>query len=159
MTMLTALIAPAIYLRAGYTSDMGILYDTATFNRLFQYCFYIAIIGIVLSIIPYFFYDLTAKKHKQGVDEIKERVKKADIEEIERYREEGRIGEISPEMLKKYGYGEDGTPPAPEIEPEPVADVGLTAAYAAAGADDSCAAGDVSGQAVAADAEEGENND
>jgi len=88
----------------GYTSDWGVLYATEIFRRFFTYCFYLGIAGSFLSFIPFFFFDLTAAKHKMYVEEIKERVKKADIAEIEKHKEAGTLGSLDPELLKKYGY-------------------------------------------------------
>lgn len=71
-------VAPFLYRLCGFTSDWGVLYDSAVRDNLFTLSFIVGIITGVLSIIPYFFYDLTAEKHKHYVQEIKDRAKAAD---------------------------------------------------------------------------------
>jgi len=110
LAMTIGYIAPIVYQRAGYTSDWGVLYDSAVFNRLFTWSFYITFIGTVLSVIPYFFYDLTAAKHRKCVDEIRERTRKADIAEIEKHKAAGTLSLISPDLLLRYGFDSDGNP-------------------------------------------------
>jgi len=110
IAMAIGYIAPFVYQRVGYTSDWGVLYDSAVFNRLFTYSFYITFVGTILSVIPYFFYDLTAAKHRKCVDDIRERARRADISEIEKYRDLGELGKISPQLLEKYGFDADGYP-------------------------------------------------
>jgi len=108
--MMIAFAIPLVYQRAGYTSDWGVLYDTAVFNQLFTWSFYITFIGTVLSVIPYFFYDLTTDKHRKCVQEIRERTVRADTAEIEKHREAGTIHLISPELLTRYGFDPKGNP-------------------------------------------------
>jgi len=103
-----ALIAPYIYLLAGWTNDWGILWNETHFNRLFYYCFILATVGQVLSIVPWLFYDLTAARHKQCVDEIRERTRVADIAEIERQKAAGTIHNVDAETLARYGYDSEG---------------------------------------------------
>jgi Na+/melibiose symporter-like transporter len=110
IAMAIGYIAPFVYQRVGYTSDWGVLYDSVIFNKLFTYSFYITFVGTVLSVIPYFFYDLTQDKHRKCVNEIRERTRLADIAEIEKYRDLGELSKISPQLLEKYGFGANGYP-------------------------------------------------
>ncbi|MEI6579576.1 MAG: MFS transporter [Eubacteriales bacterium] len=110
VAMAIGYIAPFVYQRVGYTSDWGVLYDSVVFNRLFTYSFYITFVGTILSVIPYFFYDLTAAKHRKCVDDIRERTRRADISEIEKHRELGTISMISPQLLERYGFDSEGYP-------------------------------------------------
>jgi len=110
IAMAISYIGPFVYQRLGYTSDWGVLYDSAIFNRLFTYSFYITFVGTILSVVPYYFYDLTADKHRKCVNEIRERTRLADIAEIKKYRDLGELSKVSPQLLEKYGFDSNGYP-------------------------------------------------
>lgn len=78
------LISPWLLGKFGYTSDWNVLFDTQIFGNVINIYILLNIVGLVLSTIPYFFYNLTKKQHDECVKEIAER--------------EGR-GEQEPEAL------------------------------------------------------------
>jgi Na+/melibiose symporter-like transporter len=108
INQLIGLVAPFVYLIVGFTNDWDIFWSERIFTPFFYAVFALAAIGQVLSIIPWFFYDLTTAMHKKCVDEIKERTRKADIDEIEKQKAAGTIGNIDIEILTKYGYDKEG---------------------------------------------------
>ena len=110
------LIGPFLWMIGGWTSDWEVLWNHDIFRNLMLIGFLYSIIGTVLSIIPWFFFDLTAEKHKKMVAELGERARARDIAEIEKHKEEGRLSEIDPELLKKYGYDSEGNLTPEEIE-------------------------------------------
>ncbi|MCH5316659.1 MAG: MFS transporter [Eubacterium sp.] len=59
----TGLVLPTIYERMGLHDDYNVLYDDTLRNNLFQVLIICSIIGAILNLIPFFFYDLTENKH------------------------------------------------------------------------------------------------
>lgn len=80
VTMLIGYVLPAILKTVGFTSDWDILYDNQTIVSVFNIYIFLSIIGIVLSIIPFFFYNLTREKHDKCIQAMTDRVGKTDFE-------------------------------------------------------------------------------
>lgn len=59
----TGYVLPALYEKCGLTNDYNVLYDTAVRNNIFRMLIIASVIGAVLNVIPYLFYDLTEEKH------------------------------------------------------------------------------------------------
>ncbi len=67
----TGLVVPAIYEKMGLHEDYTVLYNDELRNHLFEILIICSIIGAVLNLIPYLFYDLTEVKHQGYVNVIK----------------------------------------------------------------------------------------
>lgn len=67
----TGMIIPAIYEKMGLHKDYDVLYDDTLRNNLFQVLIVASIIGAILNLIPYLFYDLTESKHQGYVNVLK----------------------------------------------------------------------------------------
>ncbi len=79
ISIAVAFITPAVYSKFGYTSDPSVLYDVE--NSLGPIIGVMSIIGAataLLGAIPYFFWDLSEKRHLQIMDVLSVRAKKAD---------------------------------------------------------------------------------
>lgn len=72
--MLIGFVVPYIQKLMGFTSDWDVFYDSAVINNVFNLYIWVSFVGVLLSTIPYFFYDLTKEKHDQCVKELQERV-------------------------------------------------------------------------------------
>ncbi len=73
VSTLLGLISPALFAMYGFTSDWDVLYDSSIFNNVMIVHIILTIISLVVSTVPFFFYDLTREKHKKYVAEIAER--------------------------------------------------------------------------------------
>lgn len=60
----TDLVIPYIYELCGLHDDYDVLYDDALRTNLFQVLIVCSVIGAIMNVIPYLFYDLTEEKHK-----------------------------------------------------------------------------------------------
>ncbi len=67
----TGLVVPYIYEEMGLKEDYGVLYNDSMRNNLFDVLIICSIIGAVLNLIPYLFYDLTEAKHRGYVNVLK----------------------------------------------------------------------------------------
>lgn len=67
----TGLILPAIYEHMGLKRDYTVLYGDEMRNSLFNVLIVASIIGAILNLIPYLFYDLTEQKHRGYVNVLK----------------------------------------------------------------------------------------
>ncbi len=67
----TGLVVPYIYEKMGLKDNYDVLYDDAMRNSLFDVLIICSIIGAVLNLIPYLFYDLTEDKHRGYVNVLK----------------------------------------------------------------------------------------
>ncbi len=63
ITMLTGLVVPYVYECMGITTNYDILFDPVVRNKIFYVLCILSIIGAVLNLIPYMFYDLSREKH------------------------------------------------------------------------------------------------
>ena len=60
----TGFVLPALYRQCGLTTDYNVLYDGVVRNNIFSMLITVSVVGAVLNVIPYFFYDLTEEKHR-----------------------------------------------------------------------------------------------
>ncbi len=67
----TGLVVPYIYERMGLKDNYDVLYDDTMRNNLFDVLIICSIIGAILNLIPYLFYDLTEAKHRGYVNVLK----------------------------------------------------------------------------------------
>lgn len=67
----TGLVVPTIYEHMGLKDDYNVLFDDVLRNNLFDVLIVASIIGAVLNLIPYLFYDLTEDKHRGYVNVLK----------------------------------------------------------------------------------------
>ena len=67
----TGLVIPAIYERMGLKKDYDVLYNDELRNNLFDVLIICSIVGAILNLIPYLFYDLTEEKHRGYVNVLK----------------------------------------------------------------------------------------
>ena len=67
----TGLVLPAIYEYMGLKDDYDVLYNDEMRNNLFNVLIICSIVGAVLNLIPYLFYDLTEAKHRGYVNVLK----------------------------------------------------------------------------------------
>jgi len=63
--MLLGLITPFILKLSGLVRDWDIMYDRGIRNQLISVHMFIAIVGSILALIPFFFYDLTTDKMRK----------------------------------------------------------------------------------------------
>lgn len=72
---LLGLVSPFLLGKFGYTSDWDVLFDSTIFNNIMYVYITLTIVGLVISTIPYIFYNYTRAQHDQYVAEIEEREK------------------------------------------------------------------------------------
>jgi GPH family glycoside/pentoside/hexuronide:cation symporter/probable glucitol transport protein GutA len=73
LTALVTMTVPTVYASLGFTSDWDILFSAVYRNRIFQASLAVGLVATVLSIIPFFFYDLTEDKHARVIEDLKRR--------------------------------------------------------------------------------------
>ena len=67
----TGLVFPAVYEKMGLLEDYNVLYDDNIRNNIFEVLIFLSVIGAIINLIPFCFYDLTENKHKAYVDVLK----------------------------------------------------------------------------------------
>lgn len=67
----TGMVVPAIYEKMGLKDNYDVLYNDEMRNNLFDVLIVCSIVGAVLNLIPYLFYDLTEAKHRGYVNVLK----------------------------------------------------------------------------------------
>lgn len=65
------LVSPWLLEQFGYTSDWDVLFDTAIFYNVMYVYVFLTIGGLVISTIPYLFYNFTKAQHDKCVEEIR----------------------------------------------------------------------------------------
>ncbi|MDE7209299.1 MAG: MFS transporter, partial [Clostridia bacterium] len=75
----TGFIIPAVYEVNGLLDDYDILYDPIVREPLFRSLAILATVFSALCAIPYIFWDLSEKKHKKMIEELKERAARENI--------------------------------------------------------------------------------
>lgn len=78
ITIASGYFAPALMESLGITTNYDILYDPAIRNKVFTALCFFAIIGAILNLIPYIFYDYSLEKHKNVVKILRYRAMLAD---------------------------------------------------------------------------------
>ncbi|MBR2953024.1 MAG: MFS transporter [Clostridia bacterium] len=71
LSFFTGLVIPAIYEKMGLKDNYDVLYNDELRNNLFDVLIICSIVGAVLNLIPYLFYDLTEAKHRGYVNVLK----------------------------------------------------------------------------------------
>ena len=71
ISFFTGAFYPTIYEKMGLKEDYSVLYDDAMRNGLFKVLIVCSILGAILNLIPFIFYDLTENKHKGYVEVLK----------------------------------------------------------------------------------------
>ena len=66
-----ALTIPAVYAMFGFTSEWNVLYFDDTRNQIFLWTILLSIAAKVLTTLPFFFYDLSEKKHANIIKELR----------------------------------------------------------------------------------------
>ncbi len=69
------LVSPFLLAKFGYTSDWDVLFDTQIFNNIMNIYVVLTVVGLVISTIPYIFYNYTRSQHDKCVEEIEQREK------------------------------------------------------------------------------------
>lgn len=71
ITMITSGVLPLVYERIGgiyegngYENPYDVLYDPVIFTDLLHFLIILAVVGAIMNVIPYFFYDLTDNKQR-----------------------------------------------------------------------------------------------
>lgn len=67
------LVSPWLFAKFGYTSDWDVLFDATIFNNIMYVYVFLTIGGLIVSTIPYIFYNLTKAQHDKCVEEIRMR--------------------------------------------------------------------------------------
>lgn len=67
----TGMVVPAIYEKMGLKDNYDVLYNDEMRNNLFDVLIVCSIVGAILNLIPYLFYDLTEAKHRGYVNVLK----------------------------------------------------------------------------------------
>jgi len=83
LTTLVTMTVPAVYAAIGFTSDWDILFSEFYRNKVFLASILLGLIATVLSIVPFFFYDLTEDKHKGIIEQLKARKAEKEQQETE----------------------------------------------------------------------------
>lgn len=76
---LLGLVSPYLLRLSGLTSDWDVLFDNAVFSNAMHTYVYLGIVGLILSTVPFIWYDLTRETHDKCVREIAERRAKAEL--------------------------------------------------------------------------------
>ena len=69
------LVSPFLLAKFGYTSDWDVLFDTQIFNNIMNIYVVLTVVGLVISTIPFIFYNYTRSQHDKCVEEIEQREK------------------------------------------------------------------------------------
>lgn len=79
------LVSPFLLAKFGYTSDWDVLFDTQIFNNIMNIYVVLTVVGLVISTIPYIFYNYTRNQHDKYVEEIEQREKEhtVTLEEVQ----------------------------------------------------------------------------
>lgn len=72
---LMSMVIPLVYEKIGFTNDWNMMYVPEMRNKIFYITLLLAMFGHIAGTIPWFFYNLTDKKHKEIMDELELRAK------------------------------------------------------------------------------------
>lgn len=87
-------IVPAVLAVKGFTSNWDVLFDTGIFQDVMSVYVFFTIIGVILTTLPFIFYDLTKAKHDKCIEELKARIAE---EETQQSGEENYLTDSAPE--------------------------------------------------------------
>lgn len=100
----TGFVVPYIYEKMGLGEDYSVLYDDTMRNNLLRVLIVAAVIGAIINVIPYFFYDLTEEKHRGYIKVLKIRAMVTDYRNNDLNDEELKEGvEIIHTARKLFG--------------------------------------------------------
>jgi len=74
LAMPLAYVMPFFQKQIGFSSDWNILYDNEIAVQVFSLFIIMNIVGVILTSLPYAFYNITNEQHRVYIKEIKERV-------------------------------------------------------------------------------------
>lgn len=116
----TAFIGPAVYKSFGYVDNTEVLYNHDTLFNITKTMAGIGLASAVLSAIPFFFWNMTEKKHKGIMEILKVRARLADGDidkstamSLETAIEGGKLTALQ-DYLKEIGQNEDSEQTQPE---------------------------------------------
>ena len=110
----TGLVLPAIYEHMGLKENYDILYNDEMRNNLFDVLIIASIVGAILNLIPYLFYDLTEQKHRGYVNVLKIRAM---------FEEGNRLAKIyGPENVFDFSLGNPNVP-APQAVKDAIIEI------------------------------------
>lgn len=72
-------VLPMLLKYCGFTNDWSVLFNKSVAYNVYKVYIYITIVGTLLGLIPYLFYNITKQKHDKYIREIKERLKAIEI--------------------------------------------------------------------------------
>ena len=84
---LLGMVSPWLLKMVGFTSDWDVLFDHAIFTNSMKTYVYLGVAGLIISTVPYIWYDLTTELHDKCVREIAER-EATQLKELEETKEE-----------------------------------------------------------------------
>lgn len=90
----TGFVVPAIYEIFGLIDNYDVLYDPAVRKPMYTCLAIVSLVGAALNALPFIFYDLTNKKHKQIIEELKQRALEQNKEDGIEETEEELIAEL-----------------------------------------------------------------
>ena len=90
LSLATGYFMPFVYETFGLSTNYNILYDPAVRGPLFYVICMLSVIGALLNLIPYFFFDMSAEKHKWMMNCL--RLRSAAVDKAE--------GKITPQEVK-----------------------------------------------------------
>lgn len=74
ITTVIGLAIPMLLERYGFTSDWDVMYDSNIFTTVVRIYVFVTLAALVLSTLPYIFYDLTKAEHDRCVEEVRARL-------------------------------------------------------------------------------------
>ena len=80
-TMGSAFILPYFYRHYGLGTDYTVLYEASIRTPIFNIMIITSVISSLLAVIPILFYNLTEKKQKQIIEDLKQRAQEDDSNE------------------------------------------------------------------------------
>lgn len=80
---LLGLVSPWLFAKVGYTSDWDVLFDETIFYNVMNIHVILTVSGLILSTLPFVFYNYTKEMHDRYVAEIAEREEKAKAEALQ----------------------------------------------------------------------------
>jgi Na+/melibiose symporter-like transporter len=111
-----AMVVPIVYLSVGFSNDWHMLYEPDALKNVFSVTILLLAAGHIMATVPFFFYDLSEKKHKEIIEELHRRAAALDKEQ-----EEGLLAEAAAARSSPAGVGADGMSIA--IDPNIAADI------------------------------------
>ena len=87
---LLGLVSPFVFAKVGFTSDWDVLFDSSIFTQVMSAHVILTVTGLIISTVPFIFYNYTKADHDRYVEEIAEREDTAKAEAmgltLEEYR-------------------------------------------------------------------------